>query len=419
MDNQKSYITRATTKVLECALSDTRVVAIQGARQTGKSTLAKKLAGDNDARYLSLDVSSIRESARANPADFVRQMPEGMLVIDEIQRAPDLLLEIKEVVDNSAYPGHFLITGSSDLSKLSEVQESLAGRLERIELMPFSQEELLGGSSTFLIDAFTADYVPKANTATLSRTDYLELALCGGYPEARQRATKQRRDVWFDNYLRLLFEQESDDAKYSGNTEDVMQFLRYLATISGKEVVINNISNDTGIKHYGVQQLIEMLEKLFLIRTVPAWSTNLTNRTIKHPKVFLKDPGLLARLLHADSTTTTDLSSPLAGMLFETFVFDELIRMASALDIQPDFYHYRDARKREVDIVIENDRGKILLVEVKASSTVANSDFATIRYLMEKHGDKIARGLVVYTGTEVLPFGKQLLALPAQLLWQK
>jgi len=417
MAEQRSYINRAVKATLKRALDDTRVVAIQGARQTGKSTLAKELATENNARYLTMDVSSVRESARVNPADFVRQAPEGMLVIDEIQRVPELILAIKEVVDSSARPGQFLITGSSDLSKLSEVQESLAGRLERVELMPFSQEELLDAHSSFLTSAFSDDYQPEVDAVFLSRSEYLEAALCGGYPEAHLRASKQRRDIWFDNYLRLLFEQESGNAKYVNNPEEMIRFLGYLASISGKEAVVNNISNDTGIKRYGVEQLIAQLSKLFLVRVVPAWSTNLTNRAIKLPKVFLNDSGLLARLLHAGSDTATNLFSPIVGTLFETFICNELFRMAGALDAQPEFYHYRDTRKREVDIVIEDEHGKILLIEVKASSTVAASDFAAINYLMERHAGRVARGLVIYTGAKVLPFGERRQAIPAQLLW--
>jgi predicted AAA+ superfamily ATPase len=415
---EHGHITRRAKFALERALADTRVVAIQGARQTGKSTLAKELASERNARYLTLDAASARESARTNPSDFVRQAPEGMLVIDEIQRVPELLLEVKEAVDGSNRPGQFLITGSSDLSRLDEVQESLAGRMERVELMPFSQQELQGSASAFLPDAFSDDYRPSGGAATLSRSDYLELAVCGGYPEARSRSSKQRRDAWFDNYVRLLFEQESAGSKYNSSPEQKKRLLGYLASISGKEAVVENIGSDLGIKRYGVEQIVSTLTRLFLVELVPAWSTNLTSRATKHPKVFLKDSGLAARLLHASSATTKDLGSPIAGALFETFVFNELLRMAGASGVPATFYHYRDARKREVDVVIEDERGQALLIEAKASSTVTASDFKALNYLLEKHPDRIVRGVVVYTGKDVLPFGERLLALPAQLLWQ-
>jgi predicted AAA+ superfamily ATPase len=417
MQNRKLHIQRSIKGALERALADTRIVAIHGARQTGKSTLARELAEARSARYLTLDTASVRESARANPADFVLQMPEGLLVIDEIQRVPELILAIKESVDRSNRPGQFLITGSSDLSKLSEIQESLAGRLERIELMPFSQHELRGSKSTFLLDAFRADYRPWLNTATLFRTEYLDLAICGGYPEARLRKSKQRRDLWFDNYIKLLLEQESSNSKYSSNPDQTKRLFSYFASISGKEAVLDNISKDMGIKRYGVEQIASNLSRLFLLELVPAWSTNLTSRAIKHQKAFLKDSGLAARLLNANSSTATDMESTIAGTIFETFIFNELLRMAGALEDQLSFYHYRDSRKREVDIIVENGDNRVVLIEVKASSTVKSSDFNALTYLTDKHPDKIVRGIVVYTGTEVLPFGERLVALPAQLLW--
>jgi predicted AAA+ superfamily ATPase len=402
---------------LETALGDTRVVAIQGARQTGKSTLAKELASEQDARYLTLDTTSVRESAKANPVDFVRQAPGRLLVIDEIQRVPELILEIKEVVDTSSRPGQFLITGSSDLSAIADVQESLAGRLERHELMPLSLQELKGRDSVFLESIFNADFEPTGQTQRLARADYLELAMRGGYPEALSRASKQRRDTWFDNYLRLLFEQESTNSKYGSTPEQLTRFLQYLASISGREAVIENICGDMGLKRYGVEQLLTYFEKLFLIKTIPAWSTNLTTRAITHRKVFLKDSGLAARLLRATPDMPVNLESTIAGTVFETFIFNELLRQASASSRGLSFHHFRDVRQREVDIVIEDGDGKVVLVEAKASSSVTLFDFSPMNHLMEKHPERIVHGIVVYTGNEVLPFGDRKWALPAQCLW--
>jgi predicted AAA+ superfamily ATPase len=417
MDIRPTHINRNLLLTLEQSLLDTRVVAIQGARQTGKSTLARELAATRNARYLTLDSAAVRESARANPGDVVRQMPDGMLVIDEIQRVPELLLEIKETVDRSGRPGQFLITGSSDLTALLGIQESLAGRMERHELMPFSQQELQETQVSFFDLAFSDDYQPHIKADTLSRAEYLQLALRGGYPEAIFRATKRRRDAWLDNYLKLLFEQESSNSKYGSTAEQLIRFLSYLASISGKEAIVDNISRDMALKRYGVEQLMSYLERLFLITIIPAWSSNLTSRATKHRKVFLKDSGLAARLLRAPSDTPTTLDSPIAGLIFENFIFNELLRMAGTSDLQLNFCHYRDTRQREIDIIIEADYDKALLIEVKASSTVTASDFSTINYLLEKHPNKIARGIVIYTGSEVLPFGKRCLALPAQYLW--
>jgi len=218
-------------------------------------------------------------------------------------------------------------------------------------------------------------------------------------------------------HLKLLFEQESTKSKYGSTPEQLYRFIAYLASINGKEIIVDNISRDLSIKRYGAEQQISFFKRLFLIDLLPAWSTNLTTRATRHHKVFLKDSGLTARLLRANADTATDLASPIAGSIFEAFIFNELLRMSCAEDSRLGFYHYRDVRQREVDIVIENDDGKVLLVEVKAASTVIASDFKSIKYLQEKHPERIACGVVVYTGGTVLSFGDRLLALPAQCLW--
>lgn len=417
MTSSEKKINRKIKPIVAYALGDTRVVAIQGARQTGKSTLAMEFVHSGADQYLTLDAASIRESARANPADFVRQAPDGLLVIDEIQRVPELILEIKNVVDSTTRPGQFLITGSSDLSALYGVQESLAGRMERIELMPFSQQEISSGRASFVHEIFEEEYQSKPMATSLIRQDYLERALAGGYPEAVKRSSKLRRDTWFDNYLKLLFEQRATEDRRT-DSQLYLRFISYLASISGREVVIDNISSDMQLKRYGVEQIISELQKLFLIEVIPAWSTNLTKRAIKHPKVFLKDAGVTARLLRVDATVTTDITSPVAGLLFESFIFNELMRTFKATEGSFEFFHYRDTRKREVDLVIEDDKGRILLIEVRASSTVRAADFHVIDYLMKKHPEKIVRGLVVYTGSTTLPFGEKQLALPAHYLWE-
>jgi predicted AAA+ superfamily ATPase len=403
------------------ALADTRIVAIQGARQTGKSTLAKEIASECSASYLSLDNASVRSSAAANPDDFVRQTPNGLLVIDEIQRVPALILSIKEVVDENTRPGQFLITGSSDLSDISAVRESLAGRMENVELCGFSQEELCGTSST-LIDAFFSnrpDLDFAGTSSTLNRADYLNLALVGGYPEAVFRTSKSRRDAWFDNYLRLLFEQYAAQAPSLRRLSLLPKLMSYLAAISGHQLVLAGVAKDLQEPYSSLSSYLALLEDMFLIKLLPAWSSSITSRTVKQPKTYVMDSGLAGRLLRADDTTTTDLFSPIAGTLFETFVFSEIYKHLGYGERRYSLSHYRDARQREVDLVIENDAGEIILVEVKASSTAQASDFKTMDYLRNLHPERVKRCLLIYTGIRAHSFGDNRLAVPAQMLWDR
>jgi predicted AAA+ superfamily ATPase len=414
-------IRRKAKAALVAALADTRVVAIQGARQTGKSTLAKEIAKERDALYLSLDNTGIRNSAAANPDDFVRQVPHGLLIIDEVQRVPEIILSIKEVVDEDARPGRFLITGSSDLSGISAIQESLAGRMETVELCGFSQEELRGTSPALIESVFSnrpnLDFL--GTSATLGRADYLELALVGAYPEAVFRTSKVRRDVWFDNYLKLLFEQYAASVSSLRRLSLLPKLIAYLASVSGHQLVLASAARDMQESYSSLGGYLALLESMFLVKLLPAWSSNITNRAIKQPKAYVTDSGLTARLLKSSSTTPTDLLSPIAGTLFETFVFSEIYKQLSYHSRHYSLSHYRDSRKREVDLVIENDVGEIVLVEVKASSTVQAADFKTMAYLQGLHPERIVRCLLVYTGTRTYSFGDKRLVLPAQMLWSE
>jgi predicted AAA+ superfamily ATPase len=355
----------------------------------------------------------------ANPDDFVRQTPNGLLIIDEIQRVPELILSIKEVVDENTRPGQFLITGSSDLSDISTVRESLAGRMESVELCCFSQEELHDASST-LIDALFSD---RSNldfigtSAALSRADYLNLALAGGYPEAVFRASKSRRDAWFDSYLKLLFEQYVAHVSSLRRLALLPKLMSSLAAISGHQLVLAGVAKDLQEPYSSLGGYLALLESMFLIKLLPAWSSNSTNRTVKQPKAYVMDSGLTGRLLRSDSATATDLLSPIAGILFETFVFSEIYKQLNYCAHRYSLSHYRDTRQREVDLVIENDTGEIMLVEVKASSTAQASDFKTMSYLHNLHPERVKRCLLIYTGVRVHSFGDRQLAIPAQMLW--
>jgi predicted AAA+ superfamily ATPase len=401
------------------ALEDTRIVAIQGARQTGKSTLAHQVAGKINAVYVTLDDASIREVAAANPYDFVRQATGRLLIIDEIQRVPDLILAIKEVVDTNPRPGQYLITGSSDLSGIATIQESLAGRMEVFELCGFSQSEIHETEPRFLDILFAegSELARIDRAGELSRSDYLKLAMLGGYPEVLQRADKTRRDSWFDNYLKLLLGQEASSVSTLRRLNILPKLLSYLATISGRQLVMTNVARDIAEPRTSLEAYLALMRSMFLISVLPAWSSNLTTRAIKHPKIMFLDSGLLARLLRAGETTPDDTLSPLAGALFETFVFSEIYKM-STYSSDYRLYYYRDTMKREIDLVIESATGDLLFIEVKASSTAQSSDFKVMREIGRMHESKVKQLIVLYTGTKVLRFGEKQVALPADTLWR-
>ncbi|MDR2197658.1 MAG: ATP-binding protein [Coriobacteriales bacterium] len=409
---------RLVEESVKKALRDTRVVALQGARQTGKSTLARKIAAEQDALYITLDDQVQREAAKNDPAAFVRQSAGSLLVIDEVQRVAGLALAIKDVVDRDNRPGQFLLTGSRDLSHGDTIEDSLAGRIEIVELGGLSMLERNQGQSVFLDALFTKDPMSMLSRQGyhLTRQEYLELALEGGYPEAIARKEKARRDKWFDSYVRQLLSKDVGKENNLRRASILPRVVRYLASISGKPAVVSNMAGDLQEPRMTLEAYLGLLESVFLIARIPAWSPNATSRATKHHKLMFRDSGLLARQLNAPNNVSSDLKSGIAGAIFETFVLSELQKMTLAHTETLDIYHYRDSLKREVDIVIQNGDGQVALVEVKLSTTVNASDFKVMEALRGAN-DAVVNSILVYTGNNIVTFGNNLLAVPAQALW--
>ncbi|MDR1185746.1 MAG: ATP-binding protein [Coriobacteriales bacterium] len=409
---------RLAEEAVKTALLDTRVVAIQGARQTGKSTLARKIAFERGAPYITFDDQIQREAAVNDVAAFVRQSASSLFVVDEVQRVPGLALAIKEVVDCDNRPGQFLLTGSRDLTQGDTIEDSLAGRIEIIDLCGLSMRERTRNHGVFF-DALFADdpmNVLFGQSGHLDRQEYLELALEGGYPEAIARREKARRDRWFDSYARQLLSKDVGRENRLRRASILPRVVRYLASVSGKPAVVANMARDLQEPRTTLEGYINILESVFLIDRIPSWSANATSRAIKHPRLMFRDSGLLARQLNAPSTVINDLTSNIAGPIFETFIYGELQKMLLAQSDVFNICHYRDTLKREVDIVLENNDGRITLIEVKLSTTVGASDFKAMDALRKAHSE-VANCMLVYAGKRVVAFGERLFAVPAQLLW--
>lgn len=393
------------------ALTDTRVVLLVGPRQSGKTTLAQKLAG-KDMVFLTLDNATSLDSARTDPVGFVRGLDRA--VIDEIQRAPDLLLAIKESVDNDPRPGRFLLTGSSNLMTLPRVADSLAGRMETVRLLPLARSEILGNQPSFFRDVFS-DGTPAVSEAIVG-DDLIELVLAGGYPEGLARRSPVRRERWYLDYVDAILQRDLQDVAQIEQAQQMPRLLRVLAQHAGQLVNHSGIGAPLGINHVTTRKYVSALESLFLTMTLPPWYTNELKRLIKTPKLHFLDSGLLAAL-RGLSLSRLRSERELFGSLLETFVLAELLKLASWSDDRLEFTHFRDKQQNEVDIIIENRQGRVLGIEVKASATVTKSDFAGLRRLAEGCGDRFAMGLVLHDHDKTIPFGNHMYAAPISSLW--
>jgi predicted AAA+ superfamily ATPase len=403
---------RFATSQIEQALSDTRVVLLAGPRQAGKTTLAQSL-GDSNRTYLTLDNATTLAAAEADPTGFIRGTDRA--IIDEIQRAPDLLLAIKENVDADPRPGRFLLTGSANLMTIPRVADSLAGRMETIRLMPLAQAEILGGAPPAFLDSAFAGAPPKIGKIVVGGA-LVEAVLTGGYPEALTRKSWARRQDWYLDYVDAVLGRDVRDISGIDQLDRMPRLFRVLAEHSGQLVNYAGAGGAIGLNHVTTQKYAGILEQLFLIRTLPPWHGNMLKRLTKRPKLHLLDAGLLAAL-RGVTPVSVARDRDTFGAILETFVFSELLKMAGWGGGRLNFSHYRDKDQCEVGIVLEDRRNNVVGIEVKASATVTSNDFRGLRRLAGDTDGRFAAGLVLYDHDRIVPFGDRLWAVPLSCLW--
>ncbi|CAM5289175.1 putative AAA+ superfamily ATPase [Aquamicrobium terrae] len=405
-------IDRKARPLVETALSDTRVVLVVGPRQAGKTTLARQVAGP-DRPYVTLDDAGALSAARADPVGFIRGLDRA--VIDEVQRVPELMLAIKESVDRNVEPGRFLLTGSANLSTMPMVADSLAGRMATISLLPFAQSEIRSTPGRLLDRMFAGEEPVAAENSPLGE-ELVALVLRGGYPEALRRTAAARRTAWLEDYVAQILDRDVRDIANIDQLDRLPRLLQILAEHAGQLVNNTSFGAALGLSSVTTQKYVAILDRLFLIRTLAPWSSNRLSRLIKTPKLHFLDSGLLAALREDEEQALRQDRSRL-GAVLESFVVSELLKLASWSERRVSLSHYRTKDQDEVDVVIEDRRGRIVGIEVKASATVRPQDFRGLRQLQEAVGDRFVRGLVLHDHDRVTPFGEKLQAAPLSVLW--
>ncbi len=404
---------RIAPRVAE-ALDDTRVVLVTGARQAGKSTLAAGFCREHAAEWRNLDRPADRSSAAADPVEFLKA--PGLMVIDEIQREPDLLLSLKATVDEDPRPGRFLLTGSARLLGLRSVPDVLPGRMESIELWPLSQGELDAEGSDAFVDLIFDGGADVRHTTSWGRQDYLERLVRGGFPGAVARPAR-RRERFLDEYLADLVNRDVMQVSEIERAPQMRALIRLLAARSGQLLVPGALGSALSLPQPTTARYVGLLEEVFLIKRIPAWSRNLSARAVAAPKVAFVDSGIAANTLGLDATGLARENAPLGGLL-EAFAAMEIARQLTWARTRAELYHYRTRDQVEVDLVLEDRRGRVVAIDVKASATVRSDDFRGIRHLQARCGADFLAGVVLYTGDRTLPFGSGLVAVPLAALWE-
>ena len=404
---------RLAEKSLADALADTPVVVVQGPRQCGKTTLALRVGGTLGFEYVNLDDDDSRRAAQDDPAGFVGRLPERV-IIDEVQRAPELFLPLKVEVDRRRVPGRFLLTGSTNVLLVPRVADSLAGRMGSIRLHPLAQCELARKEPRFLETILKGDF--KIRTSPRLGQELAERIVGGGFPAALARNTAARRRQWYTDYVDALVQRDLRDLSRISSLRAIPKLLKLAASQTARLINVSELATPFEVSRPTIRDYVTLLERIFLLDELPPWHSNRLKRLVKTPKLHLADSGLACALL---GITATELwqDRTMLGQLLETFVYGELRRQSSGIEEPIDFSHYRDKDGAEVDIVIEHSGARVSGVEVKASSTVHPTDFRGLRRLREATGKRFTCGVVLYDGEVTVGFGDDMFAVPLAVLW--
>ncbi len=396
------------------ALTDSPLVLIHGPRQCGKTTLAMQVADAEGFAYMSFDDDVQRAAAQTDPVGFVADLPRRV-ILDEVQRVPEIFTSLKAGVDTQREPGRFILTGSANVLFVPKLADSLAGRMAILRLHPLTQAELAAAKPDFLSTLFHSSFTAGVFGRRLGRI-LAERVSAGGYPAALVRATEHRRAAWYRDYTSTLIQRDVLDLTRISQLDLLPRLLTMAAGQTACLVNVSELAAPFQISRPTIREYVTLLSRIFLLEELPPWHSNRMSRLIKTPKLHMCDTGLACSLLGLDAAMLWQ-DRDLFGRILETFVFQELRRQASWDEEMVYFSHFRDKDKVEVDVVLEC-AGRLAGVEVKAASTVTGDDFKGLRKLQEAAQKSFIAGVVLYDGEAVVPFGKNLYAVPISRLWE-
>jgi hypothetical protein len=409
------YIDRDMVRSIQSNLKSFPIILISGARQVGKSTLAvKQLEAYN---YISLDRPENYNKAVENPEKFINDLKRPV-IIDEIQKATEILPMIKYVVDKEKMDGiygTFVLTGSANVIMMKKISETLAGRVALIELLPFSQREIFR-KTPFSIDLLQNSPLDLPLNRDISTDEIEKAVIIGGYPERyRMRDDTQAQNLWTQSYLFSYIERDALDINGIRNLDAFRRLYSLLSVQSGDIFEKQNLAVDSKLSIPTLTTYLELLQQIYQISLLPSWSSNMSKRFIKSPKIFLNDSGIMCYLRGIDSLEKLK-TSELRGNIMETFVLSELKKAVKTQHLQKLFYYMRTSDKKEIDFIIEGGE-RPLAIEVKASKTVDFSDFKHISFLQKEKPKMNFQGIIFYMGKEIVPFGENLTAVPFSALF--
>jgi uncharacterized protein len=397
------------------ALTDTPVILITGARQVGKSTLCEQLIKEDIFKGQSITLDNVvnLDGALSDPLGFLQDLDKHV-IIDEVQRAPELFLSIKKLVDEDRKGRRIILTGSANVMMLPKVADSLAGRIEIHNLWPLSQTEIHGKKSNFLQTLILGGRFQSKKGAW---NDILKAIRTGGYPEVVGREMESRRAKWFQSYIKSVLQKDVKELSNIEGLTDIPKILHLIATRVGSTINFSEIGRIADIKSSTMHRYLALLENVFLILKIPAWTPNAEGQFVKSPKVFMNDTGLLCHL-RGEGVESLLANRSTAGNFLENFVVMEIIKQMSWSDLLLNPYHFSIHKGAEVDLVLEDQKKQLYGIEIKSAATVNGDDFKGLKRLAESAGKRFQRGIVLYSGDQAVGgFGENMQAVPIATLW--
>lgn len=376
--------------------------------------MAQSIGKQKGYDYITFDDDQAVRAAIDDPAAFIDNLPPK-IILDEIQRVPGLFRAIKLSVDRNRVNGRFILTGSSNILLLPKLADSLAGRMEVFPLHPLSQSELIGERSNFLIKLFAADFSTQ-NTSPL-KDKLIERVVSGGFPSLLSRPTARRRNNWFSSYIDTLILRDLKDMSGVQSLREMPRLLQVISEQTGQLFNVSNLASPFALSRTTIRDYISLLERIFLVEIIPPWHSNKLKRLTKTPKVHICDSGLVCSVQGASvNSLSTDRQA--FGHVLETFVYQELRRMASWQEVPTRFFHFHTKDGVEVDLVLDRGAQGIAGIEVKAGSSIHSSDLRGLRQLKSAAGDKFKAGVVLYDGEMCGSLGDGMFAVPIKMLWE-
>lgn len=414
----RGLVPRRIADVVSSLLREEPVVALQGPRAVGKTTLLLDLARSLGAEVIDLDDLAARDAAAADPAHLVGG--DAPVCIDEYQHVPELLDAIKAELNTDSSPGRFLLTGSTRHDALPTAAQALTGRLHAVDVLPLSQGEMSGVRETFLDQLFIgAATLVTTSPSSTTRHEYAQRVCTGGFPLAVSRS-ERGRTRWFDDYVRLTLERDVADLATLRQRDSLPSLLFHLAGQTAQVLNVNSIAQEIGLANDTTSAYTALLEAVFLVQKLPAWGTTLTSRSGSLPKIHVVDSGIAARLLRispAKLAGRDPSSMQQFGHLLETFVVGECRKQLSWSENISLVGHWRTHDGVEVDLVLEDDEGRVVAIEVKAGSRVRAGDLKGLTTLRDRLGDRFVGGAALYTGERSYTYDDRIHVLPVDRLW--